>query len=62
MYCRERNKECVGSITGDDVLAAVMRIIDRHRSGLGWQETATAGVEADTSIRIPQRVFKKKKS
>jgi ADP-heptose:LPS heptosyltransferase len=59
--CPDRNKECIRSITVDEVLAAVMRIIERSRSGRGREEVA-GRVEADTGIRTPQRVFENEKS
>jgi ADP-heptose:LPS heptosyltransferase len=59
--CSDRNKECIRSITVDEVLGAVMRIVDRGQSGLGREETATS-VQVDARVRTPQRVFKKEKS
>jgi ADP-heptose:LPS heptosyltransferase len=56
--CPDRNKECIRSITVDEVLGAVMRVIDRSRSALGREVTAT-GVEVNSRVRTPQRVFKK---
>jgi ADP-heptose:LPS heptosyltransferase len=59
--CPDRNKECIRSITVDEVLAAVIRIIDRSRSTLDQEATAT-GIDVNSRVRTPQRVFKKEKS
>jgi ADP-heptose:LPS heptosyltransferase len=59
--CPDRNKECIRSITVDEVLAALMRIIDRSRSALG-REAAATGVDVNSGVRTPQRLFKREKS
>jgi ADP-heptose:LPS heptosyltransferase len=59
--CPDRNKECIRSISVDEVLAAVMRVIERSRTGRGREEIA-GRVKADTGIRTPQRVFENEKS
>jgi ADP-heptose:LPS heptosyltransferase len=58
--CLDRDKECMRSITVDEVLRAVVRIIGRGQSGLCREETV-GGIQADTGVRTTQRVFANEK-